>query len=141
MAPIALQRLNFAGFDFEDLRWAGQAPPLRPHLELEDVGEHYRLEAYVGELSADELSIRVGSRFLEVEGQHVEKSIWPRIVCFVAPCERVLRFARRFPLVDADPSGARAHLVEGRLTVRVPKGSGSEIVAARVLSVGSGLRL
>ena len=135
MAPIALQRLNFAGFDFDDLLWAGQAPPLRPHLELEDAGEHYLREAYVGELAADELSIRVGAGFLEIEGHHVEKSIWPRLVCFVASGERVLRFARRFPLVDGDPARAEAYLGEGRLTVKVPKGSGAHFVSGRVLPV------
>jgi HSP20 family molecular chaperone IbpA len=135
MAPIALQRLNFAGFDFDDLLWAGQAPPLRPHLELEDVGEHYLLEAKVEGLAAEDLTIRVGPSFLEIEGHRVEKSIWPRLLCFVAAGERVLRFARRFPIVEGNPEDAQAYLVEGKLTVKVPKQGDSEFVEGRVIPI------
>ena len=135
MAPATLQRLNFAGFDFDDLLRVGQAPPLRPHLELVETQGAYRVEAEVAELEAHELTIRVGADFLEIAGRHVERSTWPLAVCFLASGERELRFARRFPLRDADPRKAEARLVDGELWVRVPKREHSEIPFAGAVSL------
>jgi HSP20 family molecular chaperone IbpA len=121
MTPVAINRLNFAGFGLEDIVWAGQAPPLRPHLELEESSLGYALDAPMGEIEAHELRLRVASDFMELEGRHIEQRSWPRSVCFLPPAERELQFARRFPLGDADPRRVEARLVAGLLTLRVAK--------------------
>jgi HSP20 family molecular chaperone IbpA len=123
MTLDTLQRLNFAGFGVEDIVWGGQAPPPRPHLEVEDRIDHYALVADLGPLDAEDLRVRVGPEFLELEGAQVEElpRLW-RLCCLEVP-PRETRFARRFPLHNADPAKARARLVGSRLEVVVPKGS------------------
>lgn len=123
MTQGTLQRLNFAGFGVEDIVWAGQAPPLRPHLEVEDRGDHYALLAEVGQLDAEHLRVRVGPDFLELDGAQVEElpRLW-RLCCLELP-PRETRFARRFPLHNANPLRAQARVEGSRLEVIVPKAS------------------
>jgi HSP20 family molecular chaperone IbpA len=121
MTPQVLQRLHFTGFSVDDILWAGQAPPLRPQLEIVDEGEAYSLRVVLGGLRPEDLELRVGPDFLEIEGHQVELA--PRFwrLCFAEVPPRELHFARRFPLASANPLRARARVRGEHLELRVPK--------------------
>ena len=121
MTPQVLQRLHFAGFSVDDVVWGGHAPPLRPHLELVDDGEAYHLQVELGRLDVEDLELRVGPDFLEIEGHQVELA--PRFwrLCFAELAPRELHFARRFPLRSANPLRARAQVRDHRLELVIPK--------------------